>query len=359
MLNLIQLKEKTLGLDCGLLLVSVYQPAAVLFLHWSFSKANQYNNSGSPFNSIYIKTGYLQPLKTHGPSDLTALEWLRKLFIPKSQPTDSTEKRLLILDGHGSHITTAFMWECFQNNILLLYLPPHSSHVLQPLDLGVFSSLKRSYRKRLNKLHQWEDSTTAGRRNFLDNYRLSRLDGLSSQNIKSGWKATGLWPVAASKPLLSPLLLENTIKRTQNKSEKTPGELKRAEFTLIKLLDMQPTVWSTPRKAKDLKDQIDLFNKEGSASQASRNLFRKVTKGFDEKDLLLAKALKIVEALEAKVASIQPQKRRKVVLSPNSKFATIDDIMRTQNSVLETENSVIEESEAENISVVEDCIVVN
>ena len=179
------------------------------------------------------------------------------------------------------------MWECFQNNILLLYLPPHTSHVLQPLDLRVFSSLKRSYRKRLSQLHQWEESTTAGKRDFLENYRLSRIDGLSSQNIRSGWKATGLWPVAPSKPLLSPLLLENSTKKTQEKTQKTPGELKRAEFTPLKVLDMQQTIWSTPRKSRDLRNQIDLFNKDSLANQTSRNLFRKVTKGFDEKDLLL------------------------------------------------------------------------
>jgi hypothetical protein len=71
-----------------------------------------------------------------------AVEWLQKVFIPNIQPTDFSQKRLLLMDGHGSHITTEFMWQCFQNNILLLYLPPHCSHVLQPLDLGVFSSLK-------------------------------------------------------------------------------------------------------------------------------------------------------------------------------------------------------------------------
>lgn len=55
-----------------------------------------------------------------------------------TQPTDSTEKRILILDAHGSHITTEFMWEYYQNNILLLYLTPDTSHVLQLLDLGFF-----------------------------------------------------------------------------------------------------------------------------------------------------------------------------------------------------------------------------
>jgi hypothetical protein len=34
----------------------------------------------------------------------------------------------------------------------ILYLPAHSSHVLQPLDLGTFSPLKSRYRKEIADL---------------------------------------------------------------------------------------------------------------------------------------------------------------------------------------------------------------
>jgi 4-hydroxybenzoate polyprenyltransferase len=96
-------------------------------------------------------------------SDATALEWLKTVFIPQSAPRDPKEPCLLILDGHGSHETTDFMWECFQNNIHLLFLPPHTSHVLQPLDLSVFSPLKHAYRKRLGALALLNDLTPVGK----------------------------------------------------------------------------------------------------------------------------------------------------------------------------------------------------
>ena len=63
-------------------------------------------------------------------TDTTALEWLQKVFIPQTAPRDPSEARLLILDGHGSHETTEFMWECFSHNIHLLFLLVHTSHVL-------------------------------------------------------------------------------------------------------------------------------------------------------------------------------------------------------------------------------------
>jgi hypothetical protein len=154
------------------------------------------------------------------------LEWLRKVFIPLTQPDDPFEARLLVLDGHGSHATVEFIWECFQNNIQLLYLPPHASHVLQPLDVAVFSPLKTAYRKYLGYATYLNDSSVAGKRNFLECYRRARLDALSASNITSGWKATGLWPVSVKHPLLSPLLLKKplpkrpiTPKATQNNGQ--------------------------------------------------------------------------------------------------------------------------------------------
>jgi hypothetical protein len=50
-------------------------------------------------------------------TDDTALEWLQKVFIPQTALHDLSETRLLVLDGHGSHETTEFMWEYFLHNI--------------------------------------------------------------------------------------------------------------------------------------------------------------------------------------------------------------------------------------------------
>ena len=104
------------------------------------------------------------------------------------------------------------MYLCYQHKIHLLYLPAHTSHVLQPLDQSVFGPLKAAYKKELGYLEQWSDSTVVGKRNFLNCYRKARQSALTAQNIRSGWKSTGLWPVSMARPLLSPLLLEDSSK---------------------------------------------------------------------------------------------------------------------------------------------------
>ena len=84
------------------------------------------------------------------------------------------------------------MFKCLEFNIYLLFLPAHSSHVLQPLDLSIFSPLKASYRKELNLLGSLLDSAPIGKRNFLLCYYRARETAITAPNIQAGWKATGL-----------------------------------------------------------------------------------------------------------------------------------------------------------------------
>jgi hypothetical protein len=60
--------------------------------------------------------------------------------------------RLLILDGHESHHSLEFQELCKENDIYTLCMPPHSSHLLQPLDVGCFSLLKRAYSREIEAL---------------------------------------------------------------------------------------------------------------------------------------------------------------------------------------------------------------
>src|SRR4030081_427431 len=78
-------------------------------------------------------------------TDEIGLRWLQKIFIPATQSCSVGRYRLLILDGHGSHLTPEFDEICTQNDIIPICMPPHSSHLLQPLDVGCFAPLKRAY----------------------------------------------------------------------------------------------------------------------------------------------------------------------------------------------------------------------
>jgi len=257
-------------------------------------------------------------------TDDTALEWLQKVFIPQTAPPDLSEARLLVLDGHGSHETTEFMWECFLHNIQLLFLPPHTSHVLQPLDLAVFSPLKTSYRKQVGILSLLTDSTPVGKRNFLRCYYKARLDALTARNIRSGWQATGLWPTNSAKPLMSRLLLENS-----NNSKEESRKRKAEEPLLEWNIDQSAFKVSTPKKLEDVREQVYMISQLGKATApTARVLFRKVSKAVDQRDFVIAQHERRIQQLEARVQQLEPRKRRKVKTSPNSKFAGIEAIKK-------------------------------
>ncbi|EED12744.1 transposon, putative [Talaromyces stipitatus ATCC 10500] len=78
-------------------------------------------------------------------TDKIGLEWLKTHFIPLIDGRTLGKYRMLILDGHGSHLTAEFDRTCTENNIIPVFMPPHSSHLLQPLDVGCFAVLKRHY----------------------------------------------------------------------------------------------------------------------------------------------------------------------------------------------------------------------
>jgi hypothetical protein len=71
------------------------------------------------------------------------LEWL-KHFDAHTKTRQVGVYRLLILDGHESHLNQDFKDYCFERKILTLCMPPHSSHIFQPLDVVCFSPLKRA-----------------------------------------------------------------------------------------------------------------------------------------------------------------------------------------------------------------------
>jgi len=48
------------------------------------------------------------------------------------------------MDGYRSYITANVIAYCIEYTIDMLILPPHTSHMLQPLDVSVFAPLKRA-----------------------------------------------------------------------------------------------------------------------------------------------------------------------------------------------------------------------
>ena len=69
-------------------------------------------------------------------------------------PKDHTQWHLFIMDSHNSHMTANFIAFCMKYLINLLILFPHTSHLLQPLDVNVFAPLKRTLTEKTDAVSQ-------------------------------------------------------------------------------------------------------------------------------------------------------------------------------------------------------------
>jgi hypothetical protein len=74
------------------------------------------------------------------------VSWFKQAFLPETAVDHPSDWRLLIMDKHGSHDSDEFRHLCSQNKVQPFYLLGHTSHELQPLDVGCFSPLKTRYR---------------------------------------------------------------------------------------------------------------------------------------------------------------------------------------------------------------------
>lgn len=73
---------------------------------------------------------------------------------------------------------------------------------------------------------------------------------------------------------------------------------------------------------------------------------QKIAKGFSEKEGLLVASEINVKALEAHLEATRPKKRKKVEVSPNSRFADIRAIQRAQIATGWEEIEIVDSSDS-------------
>jgi 4-hydroxybenzoate polyprenyltransferase len=239
-------------------------------------------------------------------SNNIAVEWLEKVFLPQTKPDDPSEARLLIVDGHGSHTSDIFMTTCYLNNVHLLFFPAHTSHILQPLDLGCFSSLKAAYRRFVGEYTAQTDKTKLGKAKFLEFYAEARKIGLREQCVRSGWRATGLYPKSVNKPLGSRWVVVRERPTTPPPST----------------VDIR-----TPKRGRDV---VKLFSGK-SFSPTTRRCVRLTATAFDRTTMVVAMQDREIVSLREQAGQANPPKRRKVTINPNDLFASLAEVLAQTN----------------------------
>ncbi|TXB97180.1 hypothetical protein FocTR4_00012005 [Fusarium oxysporum f. sp. cubense] len=143
-------------------------------------------------------------------------QWFKRLTevitrygIGASECTEGKEEeelvwRLLIIDGFSGHGSFAFREYCIKFNILVAFLLPHSTHMLQPMDLGVFQWLKNAHQKRLREALR-KGNLTFNRRDFAGSFKEIFDEGFTAAHIIAGFEKSGIFP-PTDKPAVNYLL---------------------------------------------------------------------------------------------------------------------------------------------------------
>ena len=118
--------------------------------------------------------------------------WFRHHFLAYAPPA---RPLLLLLDGHSSHYTPSVIDKAAEEGVILFCLPPHSTHLTQPLDKTCFAMLKRCWQEECYNYTIENPFKAISRYNFSHIFHKAWLRGMTMQNISTSFRVTGVFPV--------------------------------------------------------------------------------------------------------------------------------------------------------------------
>ena len=186
--------------------------------------------------------------------DTLGLDWLRRVFDPLTKEKASVrDRRLLIIDGHNSHVNLPFIEYADANRILLAVFPPHSTHRLQPLDIGLFSPLALYYSQAIDRLlSESQGLVRLTKRDFWPLFYEAWEKAFHAKNVRSAWEKAGIYP-------FNPKRVISTVVRRQT----SPDEQQ-----------LQPQLLKTPGSARSLRRTFRRLQDEGKVHPDTAILLR-------------------------------------------------------------------------------------
>ena len=106
------------------------------------------------------------------------------------------------MDGHGMHTVAESVGFCRDHSIDVCYMPPRTSHIMQPLDVGVFAAYKAAYRRAardrgIDEMKvSWASEATKNRCKMLDRALIANINSATPFKIRRALYNTGIYPVS-------------------------------------------------------------------------------------------------------------------------------------------------------------------
>ena len=170
-------------MTCAVNAAGTYLPPMMIFKR---KRMSQLLLKGTPHGTIggVSENGWIE-------SDLF-VKWLEH-FVHHVQPSVD-RKVLLVLDGHASHKSLAAIDYAWENAVIIICLPPHSTHQMQPLDRTIFGPLKSAYNAECDKWMVRHPGRRISQYDVGELFNEAYLKAASMKNAVSGFASSGLWP---------------------------------------------------------------------------------------------------------------------------------------------------------------------
>lgn len=244
-----------------------------------------------------------------------AFDWVANIFLPSTPTKNPDQWRLLILDGFATHIDHFFQLICFREKVQLLYLPAHTSHFLQPLDVAVFAPLKAAYRSFIRSVPVASLSSPASKQRFIRAYEFASKQAISISNIKQGFEKTGIWPLNGDK-VLEQVRIE-------------AGAIRCAATPPNSTQTMEKELLFTPIKGRDIFAQFEYVDTPNLPSREARSRKRSflqfAAKRIDRDSMTKAVLRADLHVATTFIDTHTIQKGKKVRINPNEGFARVEE----------------------------------
>ena len=125
------------------------------------------------------------------------LTWISRFLsiIGERYGISEENRHLLVLDGHGSHVTLEVVQKAKSAGLDIITLPSHTSHRLQPLDVSIFKPFKVAFRACRDRWTMGNKGRVARKEELVEWVAEGLKRALTSMKIQKGFAATRIWPL--------------------------------------------------------------------------------------------------------------------------------------------------------------------
>eukprot|EP00951_Prasinocladus_malaysianus_P036509 scaffold385137_cov38-Prasinocladus_malaysianus.AAC.1 len=222
-------------------------------------------------------------------------QWFESQFLmyTADRRSESTPM-LLVLDNFSGHVHPDVLDVAAENNVILIGLPPHSTHITQPLDVGIMRILKTNWTRALevekakNQFHSIDargviellckpSASTFGVDNTTGAPHSAWSKTFTKANVVSSFCKTGIWPVNFNAVEDEVYRNDKFTDATPSADENTPSSshgnassVGSSHAAPPPFDDATPVELEWERQVVDLKRQIETLQDKIDSSRTSR-----------------------------------------------------------------------------------------